>query len=442
MDGDSAFDAALAAFNPAGWPVHRLASPDAAPPAGPAIVVIRAANDPAYDRAKRRLHEIGVVGGARLAWIGATTPPPVPAGDAGPLVISFYTRATRYEAHADRLRASLDARGVRYQLVGLDVAGSWEMVCAFKAEFVRDQWKATDRPVIWLDADSTLEAPLGLLAAPGCDFAIHKHVGWKFASGTLLFGRGPSAAALLDRWVLRCQADPLMWDQVHLDAAWADVSAAMPLVTRWLPAAYCAIHDHYDAAASGPAVVLQHQASRAEAKAGRKKEAPPQPPEALRIARRASRYPAAPGNEAAAWVPLPPALGPRLRALAEGRLPLVDIGCGSGGLAHAFTPDEYIGADFGPEALLAARTALPGHRWRLLMPDYPFPVGGTVLLRGVPQASLPGLLALAAAAASRLILLEPAGQDAPVAACAAAGWLPAGYEAVDGGWQMLVFNRP
>ncbi len=432
-------DAALAAFNPAGWPVHVIDGPGQTPPIGPAMVVIHDANDPAHDATKRRLVDVGVIGGARPAWIGATHPPPVPAGDAAPLIVSFYTRATRYEAHAERLRASLLAQGARFELLGLDVPGSWEMVCAFKAEFIREQWAATDRPVVWLDADSTLEAPLGLLAAPGCDFAIHKHVGWKFASGTLLFGRGPSAGALLDRWVLRCQADPLMWDQVHLDAAWADVSARIPLVTRWLPAAYCAIHDHYDAAAQGPAVVAQHQASRAESRSGRKQEPPPALPPTLRAARQASRWPASQPSAAVQSKADAAGLGSRLRALAEGCLPLVDVGCGDSGIAQAFAPGEYIGADARPEALVAARAALPGHRWRILMDDSPYPGGGTVLLLDVlaqaPAAAVPAILERAAEAAGRLIICEaPGGPPVP------AGWRLERRE-VAGAREIRVYGR-
>ncbi len=468
MSTDGVLRAALAAFNPAGWPVRTIDRPDAAPDPGdgPAIIVIHGANDPAFDRVKRRFAEVGAIGGAAPAWIGATAPPPLPPGGSGALIVSFYTRATRYEAYADRLRASLDRQGVEYELIGLDVPGSWEMVCAFKAEFVQDQWRRTDRPVIWLDADATLEGPPGLLAAPGADFAINKHGGWKFSAGSILFGRSPAAEALLDRWVLRCRADPRMWDQNHLDAAWADVSATMPLVTRWLPPGYFAVWDNYDAAALGPPVVLQHQASRGEARTGRKQEAPPPQPEALRLARRASRFLRGPGSQfeagrgAAQFKPedaTMAGLGPQLRALADGHLPLVDICCGTSGIAAAFGVDEYIGTDIRPEALLAARAALPDHRFRVLMEEYPYPAGGTVLLLDVlahvPDASLPVILARAADAAQRLIVCERLGRAARgaatfhreseelAAACAAAGWQPVSREAAAGGRQALVFQR-
>ncbi|MEO3474419.1 hypothetical protein AAFN86_21305 [Roseomonas sp. CAU 1739] len=457
MSDDDAFQAALAAFNPGGWPVQTVTGTDAAPaPRGPAIIVIRGANDPAHDRTKRRFTEVGVIGGTDPAWIGATKPPPTPPGESGALIVSFFTRATRYEAYAARLRASLDRQGVAHELVGLDVPGSWEMVCAFKAEFIQDQWRRTDRPVIWLDADATLEAPPALLAAPGADFAINKHGGWKFSAGSILFGRSQAAEALLDRWVLRCRADPKMWDQNHLDAAWADVSATMPLVTRWLPPSYSAIWDHYDAAAFGPPVVSQHQASRAEARSGRKQEAPPPQPEALRRARRASRWLRGTGSQFGDAAPLkpagsvPPALAARLRAIAQDSLPLVDIGCGGSGIAAAFLPGAYVGTDIRPEAMVAARTAMPDHAWRLLMEEYPYPTGGCVLLLDVlahvPDAALAAILDRAAAAAPRLIIVERFGgaqreATALVSAAGAAGWLPDAREAADGGREILVFRR-
>jgi len=443
---DSLPAATLAAVNPAGWPVHRVDRPGPLPAIdGPAIILIPNANDPAFDRTRRGLVEIGVIGGPHPVWIGATEAPPTPPGDNGALVISFYTRATRYEAFADRLRESLDRQGVGYELIGLDVPGTWEMVCAFKAEFVREQWGRTNRPVIWLDADATLVAPLGLLAAPGADFAIAKHGGWKFSAGTILFGRSAAAEALLDRWVLRCRADPLMWDQNHLDAAWADVSATMPLVTRWLPPGYFAIWDSYDAARFGPPVVMQHQASRGEAGAGRKKEVPPPQPEELRTDRRNSRWrrgAASRFHGVPEPAPVPPSLARQIHRLAEGALPLVDIGCGTGDLARSFPPGSYIGADMRPEAILAARSAMPDRTWRVLMEEYPFPTGGSVLLLDllgqVNAAAQTDILARAAAAAPRLILCDRPGL---AEVCTAAGWQVVSREAAEGGREAVVLSR-
>lgn len=462
MSSDIALEATLAAFNPAGWPVHEVTGRDAVPsPQGPAVIVIRDASDPAHDRTKRRFTEVGVIGGAQPIWIGATAPLPLPPDGSGALIVSFFTRATRYEGYAERLRASLDRQGVDYQLVGLDVPGSWEMVCAFKAEFIQDQWRRTDRPIIWLDADATLEGPPGLLAAPGADFAINKHGGWKFSAGSILFGRSRAAEALLDRWVLRCRADPKMWDQNHLDAAWADVSATMPLVTRWLPPGYFAIWDHYDAAALGAPVVVQHQASRGESRTGRKQEMPPPQPEALRVARRASRWLRGQGSQFHSEAgeagfksggPVSPDLAARLHALARGNLPLVDICCGGSDVAVAFAPGDYIGTDIRPDAVLAARSAMPDHTWRILMEEYPYPSGGSVLLLDVlaqvPDTALAVILAQAAAAAPRLFICEqlaeapgPRGWETLVSACAAAGWRLATREAAAGSREILVFQR-
>ena len=464
MTQDRAIAAALAAFNPAGWPVHVVTGGGAAAVArGPAFIVIPGANDPAHDRTKRRLTEVGVVGGPNPVWIGATEQPPAPTASSGALIVSFFTRATRYEAYAEQLRASLDRQGVDYELVGLDVPGSWEMVCAFKAEFIQEQWRRTDRPIIWLDADATLEAAPGLLAAPGADFAINKHAGWKFSAGSILFGRSAAAEALLDRWVLRCRADPKMWDQNHLDAAWADVSADMPLITRWLPPSYFAIWDQYDVATLGAPVVRQHQASRGEVGTGRKQEDPPPQPGELRTMRRVSRWLRGAGSQfhgdgdPTGFKPEGPVshgLAARLQALAQGSLPLVDIRCGGNGIATAFPPGTYVGADTRPEAVLAARTAMPDHVWRLLMEEYPYPAGGSVLLLDVlahvSDAALPVVLGRAAAAAPRLIICEridpapartPRGAAALASACATAGWQLEAREAAEGGREILLFRR-
>jgi FkbM family methyltransferase len=280
------------------------------------VVAIDHANDPAHDATKRLFHEIAHIGGDPSYWIGSDEP--LQPGDTGgqePVFICFYTRDTAYEALAMRLRDTLDAFGLDHRIVGIDSLGAWEHNCAYKAGFVRDQWRALGRPVVWLDADATIEADPVLLRRCGADFAICKYAGWEFASGTLFFNATPAAGRLLDRWVERCEADPLIWDQMHLDAAWVDIASREPLITQWLPEPYLHI---FDEAGQAPAVITHWQASRENkaAVSGGIVRQKPEVPLWLKEARRYSRF--HPSPEKARITPMPQAEGPT-------RLPRVDI---------------------------------------------------------------------------------------------------------------------
>lgn len=264
------------------------------------VVAIADANDPAHDETKDQFHEIAHVGGNPAYWLGSEAPAHLAdTGGQEPVFICFYTRDTAYETLAMRLRDTLDAFGLDQQIVGIDSLGAWERNCAYKAGFVRDQWRALGRPVVWLDADATIERDPVLLRRCGADFAVCKYAGWEFGSGTLFFNATQAAGRLLDRWVARCEADPLIWDQMHLDAAWVDIASAEPLITQWLPESYLHI---FDETGQEPPVITHWQASRenkALVSGGVVRPKPPIP-EILKEARRYSRFHGTMGHQPAA----------------------------------------------------------------------------------------------------------------------------------------------
>ncbi len=174
-------------------------------------------------------------------------------------IISFYTAYNEYKDIAHHLEESLKRFNIDYKLVPIENRDAWESICAYKATFIREQWLKSDKPIVWMDADSTLEQYPKLFDNLDCDFAIHKLNGWEFVSATLYFGKTELAGKLLDMWVKRCIADPINWDQVSLHSAWCDISAIYPLRTSWLPIDYCSIFD--DDKLKYP-VIKQWQASR------------------------------------------------------------------------------------------------------------------------------------------------------------------------------------
>ncbi len=178
---------------------------------------------------------------ARLPPASSGTSPPA----ARPLLVNYYTRNTPYEHEARKLAESCRALNVELLSEPIDPRGSWEFNCAFKARFLKSVFSAlgSSRPIVWVDADAIVRRTPDLFRGDLWDFAIHKHYGWMFASGTIYFGPTPAAAELLDRWLFLCDADPGQWDQVHLGSAWEDTAAARPLRTLWLPESYTRVFD-------------------------------------------------------------------------------------------------------------------------------------------------------------------------------------------------------
>lgn len=174
-----------------------------------------------------------------------------------PVVVSYYTVGTPYEAMAERLRASCNRVGLTHDIIPIDSLGSWELNTAAKARICRDAWEQLGVvPILWVDADAVFHAPPELLRDTDADVAVHKWKGQYLASGTVFFNQTQLAGVLLDYWVKRCEDGKS--DQHHLQEAWE----ALPhLKTLWLPRSYCQI---FDAPREGdePVVIEHFQASR------------------------------------------------------------------------------------------------------------------------------------------------------------------------------------
>lgn len=179
-------------------------------------------------------------------------------------VVSFYTPS--YAGHARRLEASLERHlpSVPRDVVAIGEE-TWERATCLKGAFVRDQLKASDRPVLWIDADAELR---GLIELPDVDFAIYARFASKlrqawspFRSGTVYFGKSPAAQQLADRWAEECAAQSDGVDQWALYRAWAALTCAPGAVpsTAWLPQALCCKNNEPGAS---KALILHHMASR------------------------------------------------------------------------------------------------------------------------------------------------------------------------------------
>ncbi len=173
-------------------------------------------------------------------------------------VVSFYTKDKIYEKAAANLKASLDKLHMDYEIVAKEKKSTWEENCAQKSNFIYDMWLASNKPIVWIDADATVKEYPILFDYMSQDFAIHKHQRWAFLSGTLFFNKTSTAEELLKTWCQLTSINPKILDQTSLDFAWQDIRKRMGINTFWLPSSYTKIFDK----ASEHSVIEHHQASR------------------------------------------------------------------------------------------------------------------------------------------------------------------------------------
>lgn len=152
-----------------------------------------------------------------------------------PLVISYYTPNTHYEKHAARLARSLDRLGLRHRIEPRERKANWLENCAQKASFVADMRRATNEPLLWVDADAVMRKPLDILEVNNFDFAVVRRNGWSFFAGQIYFGASETARNLVERWESYCLEFPHVWDQVSLGYAWWDIACREPVSALWLP---------------------------------------------------------------------------------------------------------------------------------------------------------------------------------------------------------------
>jgi len=247
---------------------------------------------------------------------------------------------------------------------------------------------------VWIDVDATVEADPILFKCLQADFAIHKNawsveerrLGWEFCSGTLYFGKSDRTQRLLEQWILRSEADPETWDQVHLHSAWCDVNAISPLQTAWLPRPYLQINGGWEAE---PAVIRHWQASRKKNDQKLSYFVLNESGKKVRQHNQIWRTP-----EEAFWIEEGPAhIKPEtgqsfpegfdveraLREAIDGRFPLLEVGCGVGRIASLFKPGEYLGVDVSPKAVSIARKNLCSHSFKLIDFGYRLPACRSVL---------------------------------------------------------------
>lgn len=179
-------------------------------------------------------------------------------------IVSFYT--PDYEPYARELIRSIEevCPGVEYD-VRMVPARTWADATNFKAEFILEQMRLTNKDILWIDADATVlqkpEFPEGI------EFAIYARFSSTlrrrfapFRTGTVYFANTPVARKLVLRWKTQGSVQTDGIDQWSLFRAWAaamQYQDEMPS-THFLPKAYCQKFDEND----DDPIIIHHMASR------------------------------------------------------------------------------------------------------------------------------------------------------------------------------------
>jgi hypothetical protein len=175
-------------------------------------------------------------------------------------VVSYYS--PDYYLNADRLKCSLDKFGIDNELVSLPTFKNWLEGVRHKPHFLRSQLLKSECPVVWLDADATVEKYPALFDSfkdidLACHFRCDKKYKNECLSGTIYLNHSIGAIALLDAWIAEQKKDEMIWDQRSLQKA---IESTHSYSLYRLPPQYTQIFDTMSYA--GEPIILHHQASR------------------------------------------------------------------------------------------------------------------------------------------------------------------------------------
>jgi len=179
-------------------------------------------------------------------------------------VVSYFT--PDYLPSVKRLEDSLVKHDISYEFVSHQPFRNWLEGVRFKPHFLRSQLLKSEVPLVWLDADATVEKYPSLFDSfKDIDFACHFRCDKRYKneclSGTIYLNKSNGAMGLLDAWIAEQGKDPDIWDQRSLQKA---IESTHSFSMYRLPPQYTQIFDTM--AYAGEPVILHHQASRGKDK--------------------------------------------------------------------------------------------------------------------------------------------------------------------------------
>lgn len=142
-----------------------------------------------------------------------------------PLILTYHTSGhdgAGYDVEAAAMLATLQQHGYGQRVVILDGGArtSWQLATLRKPTVISWALETFPVPVVWLDADARLRAPMALFDRwPGGDLGIrlrrlrlehHDRAVW--CSGTLYFAATAAARKLARSWAYEAAQPSLAWD--------------------------------------------------------------------------------------------------------------------------------------------------------------------------------------------------------------------------------------
>lgn len=165
------------------------------------------------------------------------------------IIISYFTKNTPYEEVMDtHLLPSLKRWKLNYDIEGIPDLGSWQKNTHVKAEFIKKMLLKHKCPVIFLDADATIEKyPKLFNGMYKYDIAYHSldwYLQWKgisgtkrdILSGTLFLNYNKKVLNFLDKWIKENNKN-IRWEQQNMQ----EVLKKESLLTYPLPYEYIVI---------------------------------------------------------------------------------------------------------------------------------------------------------------------------------------------------------
>jgi len=167
------------------------------------------------------------------------------------LVIGYYTKGTRYEELAQKLKSSLIEFSLPYYLHPMEDLGSWEKNTHYKAYFIRQCLNDRNQDLLYVDVDAIFKAPPVLIKDLTCDIAYRtENFKWRrdeALSGTLFLRNNEKVRKFVDRWIQLNEAVPAermkpeTWEQKNMQTAHREFP---DLAYFNLPPEYTFIFDH------------------------------------------------------------------------------------------------------------------------------------------------------------------------------------------------------
>jgi len=141
-----------------------------------------------------------------------------------PVIVSFYTED--YSHHAKRLIAECDKLGLAHEIVPHEPIGEWIDNTRIKGQIVLDVMNKYDKPVLWVDVDSSIHKRPYLFCYINTDFAAKiKPAGERpFSVGHLWFNNTKKGREFLEKWAKECNEAPMgVSDEWAITEAWKKI---------------------------------------------------------------------------------------------------------------------------------------------------------------------------------------------------------------------------